>query len=142
MQSLSSTILPQLKAKRQIERRLRWQDTPQFIMRDKFCFISSSWMGKWEMFIEGWRTLPPDRIDQTQLLSSIIGLNRVGTNPFYLTSNNGVMIVSNQTWEYISKQYSVKGDKITELDLKPIEQFASIIKRIEYWKRRASDFTR
>lgn len=131
-----------LRLVRQFERQLRWQDTPRYIMNDEFCFISSRWMADWEMFIEGWKTAPPGIIDQTQLLASVVGLNRVGTNPFYLNSNDNVMVISNKAWQYLSKQYSVKGDKITEADLKPVEQYASIIKRIEYWKRRASDFTR
>lgn len=99
-------------------------------------------MAEWEMFIEGWKTAPPGIIDQTQLLASVVGLNRVGTNPFYLNSNDNVMVISNKAWQYLSKQYSVKGDKITEADLKPVERYESIIRRIEYWRRRASDFTR
>lgn len=99
-------------------------------------------MAEWEMFVEGWKTDPPfsSVIDQTQLLNSVVSLNRVGTNPFYLNSNDQVMIISSQTWDYISIQYRVKGKKIIEEDLKPIEEFYSIIKRIEYWKKRASDF--
>lgn len=126
-----------------MERKQRWQDTPQYIMKSKFCFISSNWMAEWEMFVEGWKTnRPSNMIDQTQLLSSATGLNRMGTNPFYLNSNDNVMIISSQTWDYLSCQYKVKGEKITENHLKPIENYSSIIKRIEYWKKRASDYAR
>lgn len=95
------------------------------------------------MFVEGWKTKPPYRstIDQTQLLT-VVSLNGVGTNPSYLNANDHVMIISNQTWDYLSDHYAIQGKKITEDELKPIEQFYSIIKRIEYWKKRASDFVR
>ena len=111
-------------------------------MKHGFCFINARWMAEWEMFIEGWRTLPPSAIDQRGLLASVTSLNRVGTNPFYLNSNDNVMIISNKTWEYLSRQYKVKGSKLTEQDLKPAVKYASIINRIEYWKRRAADFSR
>ncbi|KAI9358136.1 hypothetical protein BD770DRAFT_321264, partial [Pilaira anomala] len=123
---------------RQIERQLRWKDTPQYIMKSDFCFISSNWMVEWEMFVEGWKTERPSvTIDQTQLLLLVIGLNREGTNPFYLHSNDSVMIISSQTWEYLSRNYQIKGNKITEEDLCPKEDYSSIIQRIEYWKKRA-----
>lgn len=95
------------------------------------------------MFVEGWKTKPPYRstIDQTQLLT-VVSLNEVGTNPSYLNANDHVMIISSQTWDYLSDHYTIQGKKITEDELKPIEQFYSIIKRIEYWKKRASDFAR
>jgi hypothetical protein len=103
---------------RQWERQLRWKDTPQFIMNNPngFCFISSNWMAEWEMFVEGWKTEPPlhTPIDQTTLLASVIQLDSVGGNPFYLSSTDNVMIISNDTWNYISKVYPVKGNRITE----------------------------
>lgn len=123
---------------RQRERRQRWQDTPQYIMKTEFCFISSTWMAQWEMFVEGWKTSrPTDIIDQTQLVLSVIRLNRVGTNPFYLNSNDNVMIISSHTWDYLAGQYKVQGEKITQQHLKPVEDYSCIIKRIEYWKKRA-----
>ncbi|GAA5798522.1 hypothetical protein HPULCUR_003926 [Helicostylum pulchrum] len=128
---------------RQIERQLRWKDTPQHIMKGDFCFISSDWMVEWEMFVEGWKTTRPSLlIDQTQLLSLVVGLNQEGTNPFYLHSNGSVMIISSQTWDYLSRHYNVKGKKITEEHLCPVENYSSIIQRITYWKKRALNFAR
>jgi hypothetical protein len=104
-----------------------------------FCFISSTWMAEWEMFIEGWKTLPPSlcAIDQTQLLTSIVVIGSEQQNPFYLNSIDSVMIISSQTWDYLSSHYRVIGKKITEQDLKPKKKYEAIIQRIEYWKKRA-----
>jgi hypothetical protein len=116
-QSMKDLVL-KIKPVRQRERQIRWKDTPQFIMNNPngFCFISSNWMAEWEMFVEGWKTEPPLHIpiDQTTLLSSVTQLNSVGANPFYLSSTNNVMIISNDTWDYISQVYTVKGNRITE----------------------------
>ncbi|KAI7889099.1 uncharacterized protein EV154DRAFT_424568 [Mucor mucedo] len=123
---------------RQRERRQRWQDTPQYIMKSDFCFISSTWMAEWEMFVEGWQTHRPERvIDQHGLLTSIMSLNRVGTNPFYLNSNDLVMIISGQTWDYLVREYGLRGEKISQEDLVPEENYLKIIHRIAYWKKRA-----
>lgn len=107
-----------IKPVRQWERQLRWKDTPQFIMNNPngFCFISSNWMAEWELFIEGWKTEPPlhTTIDQITLFSSILQLNSMRTNPFYLSSTDNFMIISNDTWNYISKVYIVHGNRITE----------------------------
>ncbi|KAI7906813.1 uncharacterized protein BX663DRAFT_483493 [Cokeromyces recurvatus] len=111
-----------LKTIRQYERQLRWKDTPQRIMNNPagFCFISSSWMAEWEMFVEGWKTKPPIhvQIDQTSLLTSIASqLNTKGVNLFHFNSFANVMIISNDTWDYLSKHYTVKGKQITEGEL-------------------------
>ncbi|KAI8644489.1 hypothetical protein BD408DRAFT_340397 [Parasitella parasitica] len=106
-----------IKSIRQVERQLRWNDTPQFIMNNPkgYCFITSSWMAEWEMFLEGWTTEPPTAvIDQTILLSSIAQLSSVRSNPFYLHSADSVMIISKDTWDYISQHYSVNGQQITK----------------------------
>lgn len=124
---------------RQRERRQRWQDTPQYIMKGEFCFISSTWMAEWEMFVEGWQThRPKGPINQDTLLTSIMSLNRVGTNPFYLNSNDLVMIISAQTWDYLVHEYGVQGEKISQEDLVPEENYSKIIHRIAYWKKRAA----
>lgn len=154
-----------IKSIRQYERQLRWKDTPRYIMNNPrgYCFIVSSWMAEWEMFVEGWTTEPPTAIiDQTTLLSSVAQLNPVGANPFYLHSADSVMIISKDTWDYISKKYVVKGQQITEGiivkldlnqslvylyktllidDLKPEISYQAISKRIEFWKKRANDIS-
>jgi hypothetical protein len=103
---------------RQTERNVRWKDTPQSIMNNKagFCFISTTWMAEWEMFIEGWVTEPPNDvlIDQTNLLASVARFDSEDASPFSLTSVDDVMIISNETWDYISKKYQIKGKQITE----------------------------
>ncbi|KAI9487476.1 MAG: hypothetical protein EXX96DRAFT_80919 [Benjaminiella poitrasii] len=117
--TLSLSDIRALKSIRQYERQLRWKDTPQRIMNNPagFCFISSSWMAEWEMFVEGWKTKPPIhvQIDQTKLLTSIASqLNTKGINLFHLNSFANVMIISNDTWEYLSCHYKIKGKQITE----------------------------
>lgn len=111
---------------RQFERYLRWKDTPQYIMSNPkgYCFITSSWVAEWEMFIEGWSTEPPETvIDQTSLLASVAQLSSSSTigakNPVNIHSadvrfEDDVMVVSKDTWEYLCKHYSVKGQQITQ----------------------------
>ncbi|CAO0798920.1 unnamed protein product [Mucor circinelloides] len=140
-----------IRSIRQYERHLRWKDTPQYIMNNPagYCFITSDWMAEWEMFVEGWTTDPPSTmIDQTSLLSSvasssvIVGTGSDGsdaTSPLRLHSTESVMIISKDTWNHLAKHYSVKGQQITEDDLKPEEAYQTILKRIEFWKNRAND---
>ncbi|KAF1796418.1 hypothetical protein FB192DRAFT_1336380 [Mucor lusitanicus] len=93
-----------IRSIRQYERYVRWKDTPHHIMNNPrgYCFITSNWMSEWEMFIEGWTTDPPSTmIDQTHLLSSV-------------ASSSSVMIISRDTWDYLAKHYSIKGQQITE----------------------------
>lgn len=112
---------------RQYERYMRWKDTPHYIMNNPrgYCFIASNWMSEWEMFIEGWTTDPPSMmIDQTHLLSSVVsssvvvgsGSSHSSSSPSYLPSRSSesVMIISRDTWDYLAKHYSVKGQQITE----------------------------
>ncbi|CEP08152.1 hypothetical protein [Parasitella parasitica] len=131
-----------VKSIRQFERQLRWKDTPQFIINNPrgHCFITSSWMAEWEMFVEGWTTEPPTAaIDQTILLSLVAKLDSIGPNPFYLHSADSVMIISKDTWDYISKHYSyIKAAAyyITKDDLRP-DIYEAFSKTIEFWKKRA-----
>ncbi|KAI9304166.1 hypothetical protein BJ944DRAFT_89670 [Cunninghamella echinulata] len=123
----------ELRTKRRYERYLRWKDTPQRIINNGYCFISASWMKEWELFIEGRVTYPPTRTldnDQWRLSDGSLQLS-IHFNPFSSNSSD-LMIISVQTWDYLIKNYKVKGNQITENDLKSHNMY----KQLEYWKSR------
>ncbi|KAG0188177.1 hypothetical protein DFQ28_005298 [Apophysomyces sp. BC1034] len=135
-ESFALDKLAYLKRRRQHERHLRWQDTPrQVIQGGQFCFMSSEWIRGWEMFVEGWKTFPPDQKIDRQLWQYPNGMRR----PSVCLRSADVVLVSNATWDYVSSIYGVIGSKITEDDLKPAELYQTWIQKLEIWKRRVNE---
>ncbi|CAO3626291.1 unnamed protein product [Cunninghamella blakesleeana] len=124
-----------LRTKRRYERFLRWKDTPQYILKNTkgYCFISARWMKEWEQFIEGTVTYPPTHLldnDQWRLSDGTLQLS-LRFNPFSSTSSD-LMIISTQIWDYLTKNYTVKGNQITENDLKSHPMYD----QLNHWKSR------
>lgn len=129
------TKILKLRTKRRYERFLRWKDTPQYILNNSkgYCFISTRWMEEWEQFIEGTVTYPPTDIldnDQWRLSDGTLK-SSIHFNPFSSTSSD-LMIISTQIWDYLTKNYTVKGNQITENDLKSHTMYD----QLNYWKSR------
>ncbi|ORZ25433.1 hypothetical protein BCR42DRAFT_308164, partial [Absidia repens] len=102
---------------RRRERYLRWKDTPKNIIMDPhgFCFIPAQWIVSWELFVEGWTSIPPViPIDADQwrhrhgAIRPSISFSPSSPHTFDL------VIISNRTWSYLASQYTVLGSKITE----------------------------
>lgn len=104
------------KSIRQLERKVRWKDTPLSILKSEqpFCIISSTWMTAWELFVEGWVTENPvdEPIDQTRLRLALTRLNDNNSDERPVLDT--IMIISHETWDYLSQHYQVKGSPITE----------------------------
>ncbi|KAI9492394.1 hypothetical protein BDB00DRAFT_828826 [Zychaea mexicana] len=147
---LDSTFIEDLlvlRSRRQYERWIRWQDTPTRIVMSPrgFCFVSAQFIWEWERFIEGWRILPPVDEDATVVGSNIhihsrqeqqegVELSPLRFDPF-LPESTDLHIVSHETWDYLSQNYSMTGPKITKDDL----MHSDIHKQWQYTIKRYAD---
>ncbi|KAI8333042.1 hypothetical protein BC941DRAFT_434950 [Chlamydoabsidia padenii] len=131
-----------LREKRRYERYLRWQDSPHHIMMGSqgLCFIPSQWMVHWELFVEGWRAIPPDiPIDHDHWRSMAATQDQVPLSINFSPSpsqSSDLVVVSHQTWSYLVSNYPMVGCPITEDDLRQRKVYKDWLQRLELWKSR------
>ncbi|ORX52771.1 hypothetical protein DM01DRAFT_1383933 [Hesseltinella vesiculosa] len=129
----------QLRVQRRLERDLRWQDTPKYILQhlDQCHFISSRWMACWERFVEGWTLRPPaEPINHEHLRLPDGSLDPdVSFSPF-APDMTDLVIISPRTWHYLERHYTVLGSSISQHDLVPRHRYLHWEKRLSHWKNR------
>lgn len=133
-----------LQQKRRYERHLRWQDSPHQIMLETqgVCFVPSRWMVHWELFVEGWRTMPPENpidYDHWRTLTSVNNDTALPTSINFSPSSSqssDLVVVSHQTRAYLLSNYGTVGSPISEHDLEARKMYRDWQQRLDLWKSR------
>ncbi|KAI8061674.1 hypothetical protein BC940DRAFT_310115 [Gongronella butleri] len=136
--TLTRNDVLKLRAKRRLERGLRWTDTPKYIMQQDTCFfISSRWMADWELFVEGWSRDPPsDPIDHDHLRLQDGSLNpAISFSPF-APDMTDLVVVSPRTWQYLVAHYILNGRPIAQSDLVPRDKYEHWTAQLAQWRSR------
>jgi hypothetical protein len=99
-------------------------------------------MVHWELFVEGWRTMPPEDpidYDRWRTLTTISDDTASPTSINFSPSSSqssDLVVVSHQTRAYLLSNYGTVGPPISEDDLKARKMYSAWQQRLDLWKSR------